>query len=53
VELLAEADEVESLPDFADDPESDEVDDADESLDFAADVDDVEFDEPLLRLSVR
>jgi hypothetical protein len=53
VELLAVADEVESLPDFAGDPESDEVDDAEESPDFDEDEDDVEFDEPLLRLSVR
>jgi len=53
VELVAEADEVASPPDFADDAESDEEDDAVESPDFDAEVDDIELDEPLPRLSVR
>lgn len=53
MELVAEADEVASPPDFADDAESDEEDDAVESPDFDAEMDDVELDEPLPRLSVR
>jgi len=52
VELLVEADEVDSLPDLVGDPESDDGDDAAESPDVADDEDDVELDEPL-RLSVR
>lgn len=50
---MAEADEAASPPDFADDAESDEEDDAAESPDFDAEMDDVELDEPLPRLSVR
>ena len=53
MELLAEADEDESPPDFADEAESAEADDVLESPDLAEGEDAVELDEPPLRLSVR